>query len=161
RATPRWSRRQRRSSRSSATISPRRPRRARCWERADRKKPTDCSCRYGRRALFPAVSCVALPRVDTVPGALDDCAVAPPTDAMTHVLPATNAAPRTMRIGLDHVVMAGAVVCLVVLVVLPVGALMGGSLVADGGISLDNFREAVTGRLYVQALMNSLILGGL
>src|SRR5690349_23030742 len=80
---------------------------------------------------------------------------------MTYVLPATQAAPRTMRIGLDHVVMAGAVVCLVVLVVLPVGALMGGSLIADGGISLDNFREAVTGRLYVQALMNSLTLGGL
>jgi len=64
-----------------------------------------------------------------------------------------------MRIGLDHVVMAGAVLCLVVLVVLPVGFLMWGSLNGESGLSVENFREALTGRLYVQALENSLILG--
>jgi iron(III) transport system permease protein len=66
--------------------------------------------------------------------------------------------PRT-RIGLDHVVMVGAVVCLVVLVVLPVGSLVLGSLKGESGLSFENFREALTGRLYVQALENSLILG--
>jgi iron(III) transport system permease protein len=55
--------------------------------------------------------------------------------------------------------MAGAVVCLVVLVVLPVGSLVLGSLRGESGLSLENFREALTGRLYVQALQNSLILG--
>src|ERR1044072_3764926 len=79
---------------------------------------------------------------------------------MTHAIPTTQTRPRTTRIGLDHVVMVGAVVCLVVLVVLPVGSLVLGSLKGESGISLENFREAVTGRLYVQALQNSLILGG-
>jgi iron(III) transport system permease protein len=78
---------------------------------------------------------------------------------MTHATQAIQAPPRT-RIGLDHVVMAGAVVCLVVLVVLPVGSLVLGSLKGESGLSLENFREALTGRLYIQALENSLILGG-
>jgi iron(III) transport system permease protein len=73
---------------------------------------------------------------------------------------ATQAPPRTTRIGLDHVVMVGAVICLVVLVVLPVGSLVLGSLKGESGLSFENFREALTGRLYVQALGNSLILGG-
>jgi iron(III) transport system permease protein len=64
-----------------------------------------------------------------------------------------------IRIGLDHVVMAGAVVCLVVLVVLPVGSLVLGSLKGESGPSFENFREALSGRLYVQALWNSLKLG--
>jgi iron(III) transport system permease protein len=55
--------------------------------------------------------------------------------------------------------MVGAVVCLVVLVVLPVGSLVLGSFKGESGLSLENFREALTGRLYVQALQNSLILG--
>jgi iron(III) transport system permease protein len=63
------------------------------------------------------------------------------------------------RIGLDHVVMAAAVVCLIVLVVLPVGSLIIGSFRGEAGLTFDNFREALTGRLYVQALKNSLILG--
>ena len=78
---------------------------------------------------------------------------------MTHAIQATPARPRTTRIGLDHVVMVGAVVCLVVLVVLPVGSLVLGSFKGESGLSLENFREALTGRLYVQALQNSLILG--
>jgi iron(III) transport system permease protein len=79
---------------------------------------------------------------------------------MTHAIQATPTRPRTTRIGLDHVVMVGAVVCLVVLVVLPVGSLVLGSLKGESGLSFENFREALTGRLYVQALQNSLILGG-
>jgi iron(III) transport system permease protein len=78
---------------------------------------------------------------------------------MTDATTLREAQPRT-TIGLDHVVMAGAILCLVVLVVLPVGSLMLGSLKGEGGLSFENFREALTGRLYVQALENSLILGG-
>jgi iron(III) transport system permease protein len=43
--------------------------------------------------------------------------------------------------------------------VLPVGSLIVGSVMGEDGPTLENFREALTGRLYVQALMNSLILG--
>ena len=69
--------------------------------------------------------------------------------------------PRATRVvvPLDRVVMVGAVVCLVVLVVLPVGSLMLGSILGEGGTTLDHFREVLSGRLYVRALMNSLILG--
>jgi iron(III) transport system permease protein len=77
---------------------------------------------------------------------------------MTHALAAPQTPPK-WRIRLDHVVMAGAVLCLVVLVVLPVGSLIVGSVMGEDGPTLENFREALTGRLYVQALMNSLILG--
>ena len=52
---------------------------------------------------------------------------------------ATQAPPR-IRIGLDHVVMAGAVVCLVVLVVLPVGSLVLGSLKGESGLSFEIIR---------------------
>lgn len=77
---------------------------------------------------------------------------------MTDATILREAPPRT-RIGLDHVVMAGAILCLVVLVVLPVGSLLWGSFKGEAGLSFENFREALTGRLYVQALQNSLILG--
>ncbi|MEA3027567.1 MAG: iron(III) transport system permease protein [Alphaproteobacteria bacterium] len=55
--------------------------------------------------------------------------------------------------------MGGAVLCLVVLVVLPLLSLLLGSIRGEQGISLDNFAEVVSGRLYVNALRNSLILG--
>ena len=55
--------------------------------------------------------------------------------------------------------MAAAIVSLIVLVVLPIGSLLLGSLFADGAPSLENFREALSGRLYVQAAINSLVLG--
>jgi iron(III) transport system permease protein len=77
---------------------------------------------------------------------------------MTDATILREAPPRT-TIGLDTIVMAGAVLCLVVLVVLPVGSLMWGSFKGEAGLSLENFREALTGRLYVQALWNSLELG--
>ena len=56
--------------------------------------------------------------------------------------------------------MAGAVLALVVLVILPLAFLVGGSLTGDGGLTLAHFRDAVSSRLYVQALRNSLVLGG-
>src|SRR5436853_4494238 len=66
--------------------------------------------------------------------------------------------PRT-RLRLEHFVMGGAILCLIILVVLPLLSLLIGSLRGEQGLSLDNFSEVVSGRLYVNALKNSLILG--
>ena len=55
--------------------------------------------------------------------------------------------------------MGGAILCLIVLVVLPLLSLLLGSVRGEQGMSLDNFGEVVSGRLYVNALKNSLILG--
>lgn len=46
------------------------------------------------------------------------------------------------------------------LVVFPLLTLLISSIRGEEGISLEHFVEALTGRLYVQALLNSLILGG-
>src|SRR4029077_15570671 len=72
--------------------------------------------------------------------------------------PIHNAGPRT-RLRLEHIVMGGAVLCLVILVVLPLLSLLLGSVRGEQGMSLDNFAEVLGGRLYVNALKNSLILG--
>src|SRR5216683_359305 len=66
--------------------------------------------------------------------------------------------PRT-RIRLEHVVMGGAVLALIALVVLPLLSLLFGSVRGEQGLSLDHFAEVLTGRLYVSALKNSLMLG--
>jgi iron(III) transport system permease protein len=66
--------------------------------------------------------------------------------------------PRT-RLRLEHVVMGAAVVALIVLVVLPLLFLLIGSVRGPEGMSLDHFSEVLSGRLYVNALLNSLILG--
>lgn len=52
-----------------------------------------------------------------------------------------------------------AIAALLILIVLPVGSLLIGSLRGDGAFTLDNFTQALTGRLYRQALVNSLVLG--
>ncbi|MGH7344255.1 MAG: ABC transporter permease [Candidatus Rokuibacteriota bacterium] len=59
----------------------------------------------------------------------------------------------------EHVVMAGAALALVVLVALPLTFLVAGSVTDDGGFTLAHFRDAMSSRLYVQALRNSLVLG--
>src|SRR5688500_13860802 len=56
-------------------------------------------------------------------------------------------------------VMAGAALALLVLVVLPLGFLVWGSLSSDGRLTFEHFREALSSRLYVGALRNSLVLG--
>src|SRR5436190_14201705 len=66
--------------------------------------------------------------------------------------------PRT-RLRLEHIVMGGAILCLIVLVVLPLLSLLLGSVRGEQGMSLDNFAEVLSGRLYVNALKISLILG--
>src|SRR5512143_176149 len=73
----------------------------------------------------------------------------------TLVRPAT---PRT-RLRLEHMVMSGAVLCLIVLVVLPLCSLLLGSVRGEHGLTLGYFAEVFRGRLYVSALINSLILG--
>jgi len=60
---------------------------------------------------------------------------------------------------LETCVMGAAVVALIVLVVLPLLFLLVGSVRGEGGLSLEHFTEALSGRLYVQALVNSLVLG--
>ena len=59
----------------------------------------------------------------------------------------------------EHIVMAVSVLAMVVLIVLPLAFLLLGSLTAEGHVTLANFREALSSRLYVQALRNSLVLG--
>ncbi len=63
------------------------------------------------------------------------------------------------RISLEQAVMAGAVVCLFFLVVFPILWLLIGSLNGEQGLTLEHFETALTGRLYVSALINSLVLG--
>jgi iron(III) transport system permease protein len=55
--------------------------------------------------------------------------------------------------------MGGAVAALVILVVLPLMSLLFGSMRGEDGLSLEHFAEVLTGRLYVTALKNSLMLG--
>ena len=55
--------------------------------------------------------------------------------------------------------MAGAALALVVLVALPLAFLVAGSVTSEGGVTLAHFRDALSSRLYVQALRNSLVLG--
>ncbi len=60
---------------------------------------------------------------------------------------------------LEHLVMGGAMLALVVLVVLPLVSLVWGSVRNADGFTLDHFQRAFTNRLYYQALENSLVLG--
>jgi iron(III) transport system permease protein len=82
------------------------------------------------------------------------------TQAMTTALGSGVAGSRPpRRVRLEHVVMGGAIVALIILVVLPLLWLFYGSLRGEQGLSLDHFSEVLSGRLYVNALLNSLILG--
>src|SRR5712672_1749315 len=72
--------------------------------------------------------------------------------------------PRTLRpawrkLRFEHFVMGGAVIALIVLVVLPLLSLLFGSVKGEQGLSFDHFSEVLSGRLYLTALKNSLILG--
>jgi iron(III) transport system permease protein len=55
--------------------------------------------------------------------------------------------------------MAGSALALVVLIVLPLAFLLWGTVTADGRLTAEHFRDAVSSRLYTQALRNSLVLG--
>ena len=64
------------------------------------------------------------------------------------------------RLRLEHLVTGGTVVALVVLIVLPLTSLLWGSIAGDGGLTVGYFERAISSRLYLQALVNSLVLGG-
>src|SRR5947209_20052355 len=102
------------------------------------------------------------------------------TQVMGTVLrPGSAARPGARRVRLEHVVMAGAILSLIILVVLPLLWLFYGSLRGEQGLSLDHFSEIfrgldrlsswnallnflMTGQgggLYLNALRNSLVLG--
>lgn len=72
-------------------------------------------------------------------------------------LPGVQRGPSWLR--LDIVVMGAAVVALIVLVVLPVLSLVLASISGEDGLTLDYFRQALSGRSYLRALGNSLMLG--
>lgn len=71
---------------------------------------------------------------------------------------ARTAAPASV-LRAEHLVMAGAVAALAVLVILPLASLVWGSVSEDGALTLAHFREALANRLYLTALINSLVLG--
>lgn len=52
-----------------------------------------------------------------------------------------------------------AILSLIILIVLPLASLLLGSVRSDEGFTFANFEDAVSGRLYVSALLNSLQLG--
>jgi iron(III) transport system permease protein len=77
-------------------------------------------------------------------------------DVLTAAPPA-SAARRTVRA--EKVVLGAAGAALLVLVVLPLASLVWGSVSEDGRPTLAHFQAALSSRLYVQALRNSLVLG--
>jgi iron(III) transport system permease protein len=81
------------------------------------------------------------------------------TTALALPRPARSALRRAPRLRLEQFVMGGAIVALIVLVVLPLMFLLVGSVRGEHGLSLDHFGEVLSGRLYISALQNSLILG--
>jgi iron(III) transport system permease protein len=81
------------------------------------------------------------------------------TEAASLSRPLRPGRPRWRRLRLEHLVMGGAVAALVILVVLPLMSLLFGSVRGEDGLSLEHFAEVLTGRLYVTALKNSLMLG--
>ena len=73
--------------------------------------------------------------------------------------PAPGLARPARRLEVEHAVFAAAALSVGILVVLPLAFLLWGSLTAEGRPTLAHFREALSSRLYVQALRNSLVLG--
>jgi iron(III) transport system permease protein len=59
----------------------------------------------------------------------------------------------------DRIAMGAAALAVVILVVLPVCSLLIASIRSDDGFTSEHFRDALSGRLYLQAIANSLILG--
>jgi len=81
------------------------------------------------------------------------------TEVLSSTLPQLRRRRPATNLRLEHFVMGAAIVALIILVVLPLLFLLIGSLKGPEGMSLDHFSEVLSGRLYVNALKNSLILG--
>lgn len=73
-------------------------------------------------------------------------------------LPRTPSRGRKL-VRFDQVVMGGAILALLILILLPLVSLLVGSVTSEEGVTVGHFQEALTGRLYVNALWNSLVLG--
>ena len=67
--------------------------------------------------------------------------------------------PGVAWLSLENLTMGAAVLAVIILIVLPLCALLAGSVLSPEGLSLTHFREVFSSRLYTQALINSLILG--
>jgi iron(III) transport system permease protein len=65
----------------------------------------------------------------------------------------------TSRLSLENIVMGAAALAVLILIVAPLVSLLAGSVLSDDGLSLAHFQEAFSSRLYIQPLINSLILG--
>src|SRR5204863_1081242 len=111
----------------------------------------------GAHDLFPLIP--AAPRPRSLPaGALAADTIASPAPVTTTTaLDPIPATPRLLRA--EHVVMASAVLALLVLVLLPLAFLVWGSVSGGDGVTLAHFRDALSSRLYLTALRNSLVLG--
>src|SRR5215213_3426612 len=81
------------------------------------------------------------------------------TEVLSSTLPQLRRRRPATNLRLEHFVMGAAIVALIILVVLPRLFLLIGSLKGPEGMSVDHFSEVLSGRLYVNALKNSLILG--
>src|SRR4051812_41171944 len=81
------------------------------------------------------------------------------TEVMNPALGSALSPRRHSRLRLEHFVMGGAIVALIVLVVMPLLYLLWGSIKGESGLSFANFEEVVSGRLYLIPLKNSLVLG--
>jgi iron(III) transport system permease protein len=82
--------------------------------------------------------------------------------ALAHAsVPAAGATsrPRKGIVRFDQLVMGGAILSLLVLILLPLVSLFVGSVTSEEGVTVGHFQEALSGRLYVGALWNSLVLG--
>jgi iron(III) transport system permease protein len=66
---------------------------------------------------------------------------------------------KATRSWLEMLVLGGTFVAIVILVVLPVGSLLIASVWSAGGPTAEYFRAVFSGRLYLQPLFNSLMLG--
>jgi iron(III) transport system permease protein len=62
-------------------------------------------------------------------------------------------------LSLENLVMGAAVLAVLILIVAPLLFLLAGSVLSEEGLSLTHFQEAFSSRLYIQPLINSLILG--
>jgi iron(III) transport system permease protein len=84
----------------------------------------------------------------------------PRTAALAHgSVPVAGTAKGKRLIRFDQIVMGGAALSLLVLILLPLVSLFVGSVTSDEGLTVGHFQEALSGRLYVSALWNSLVLG--
>ncbi len=62
-------------------------------------------------------------------------------------------------LSLENIVMGAAVLAVLILIAAPLLFLLAGSVLSEEGLSLTHFQEAFSSRLYIQPLINSLILG--